>query len=130
MDHYTRFSPQASLAAVGVRMRQMQIWQAVEEKVRIRQKTIKHRPLDKLLDAFINILAGGHGLVEVNTRIEPDEGVQKAFGREACADQSTISDTLGVCTQETASQMRAALQVIYRRIGTPMSGAARCWTWT
>jgi len=105
------------LAAVGVRMRQMQIWQAVEEKVRIRQKTIKHRPLDKLLDAFINILAGGHGLVEVNTRIEPDEGVQKAFGREACADQSTISDTLGVCTQETVSQMRAALQVVYRAHG-------------
>jgi hypothetical protein len=117
MDHYTRFSPQASLAAIGVRMRQMQIWQAVEEKVRIRQKMIKHRPLDKLLDAFINILAGGRGLVEVNTRIEPDEGVQKAFGREACADQSTISDTLGVCTQETVSQMRAALQVVYRAHG-------------
>jgi len=114
MDHCTRFSPQGSLAAIGVRMRQMKMWQAVEQKVQIRQKTIKHRPLDKLLDAFINILAGGRGLVEVNTRIEPDEGVQKAFGRQACADQSTISDTLGVCTQETVSQMREALQVVYR----------------
>jgi hypothetical protein len=114
MDHYTRFSAQASLAAVGVRMRQMGIWQAVERKVHIRQKMIKHRPLDKLLDAFINILAGGHGLVEVNTRVEPDEGVQKAFGRQACADQSTISDTLGVCTQETVSQMREALKEVCR----------------
>jgi len=114
MDHYTRFSPRASLAAVGVRMRQMKIWQVVEQKVQIRQKTIKHRPLDKLLDAFINILAGGRGLVEVNTRVEPDEGVQRAFGRQGCADQSTISDTVGICTQETVSQMREAMQEIYR----------------
>jgi hypothetical protein len=114
MDHYTRFSARASLAAVGVRMRQMRMWQVVEQKVQIRQKVIKHRPLDKLLDAFINILAGGRGLVEVNTRVEPDEGVQKAFGRQACADQSTISDTLGACTPETVSQMREALQVVYR----------------
>lgn len=114
MGHYTRFSAQASLAAIGVRMRQMKVWQTVEEKVQIRQKTIRHRPLDKLLDAFVNILAGGHGLVEVNTRIEPDEAVQKAFGRQGCADQSTISDTLGVCTQETVGQMGEALQVVYR----------------
>lgn len=117
MEDYTRFSSQAGLAAIGVHMQQTQVWQAVEEKVQIRQKTIKHRPLDKLLDAFINILAGGHGLVEVNTRIKPDEGVQKAFGRQACADQSTISDTLGVCTEETVSQMRAALQMVYRAHG-------------
>jgi hypothetical protein len=114
MDHYTRFSAQASLAAVGVRMRQMKIWQTIEQQVHIRQKTIKHRPSDKLLDAFVNILAGGQGLVEVNARIEPDEGLQKAFGRQACADQSTISDTLGVCTPETVGQMRGALQAVYR----------------
>jgi len=114
MDHYTRFSAQASLAVVGVQMRQMKIWQAIEQKVHIRQKVIKHRPLDKLLDAFVNILAGGRGLVEVNTRIEPDDGLQKAFGREGCADQSTISDTFGVCTQETVGQMREALQEVYR----------------
>jgi hypothetical protein len=95
-------------------MRQMKIWQAIEQKVQIRQKVIKHRPLDKLLEASVNILAGGRGLVEVNTCIEPDDGLQKAFGRQACADQSTISDTLGVCTQETVGQMREALQAVYR----------------
>jgi len=35
--------------------------------VHIKQKTIKHRPLEKLLDAFINILQGGKELSEVNT---------------------------------------------------------------
>jgi hypothetical protein len=82
--------------------------------VQIKQKVIKHTPLNKLLDAFINILAGGQGLVEVNTRVRPDDGIQHAFGREACADQSTISETLNRCTDETVEQMRAALQTIYQ----------------
>jgi hypothetical protein len=70
--------------------------------------------LNKLLDAFINILAGGQGLVEVNTRVRPDEGMQRAFGREDCADQSTISETFNQCTDETVEQLRQALQTIYQ----------------
>ena len=67
-----------------------------------------------MLDSFINILAGGHGLVEVNTRVRPDQGLQRAFGRKACADQSTISDTLNVCTRENMAQMEKAIEGLYR----------------
>jgi hypothetical protein len=95
-------------------MRQVGIWDVIEQQVDIEQKVIKHTPLDKLLDAFINILAGGHGLVEVNTRVRPDAGVQRAFGREGCADQSTISETLNHCTAATSEQMRQAMQTIYQ----------------
>jgi hypothetical protein len=31
--------------------------------VQIKQKTIKHIPIDKLMDALISLLAGAHGLV-------------------------------------------------------------------
>lgn len=116
MSHYTRFSPRASLGAVGSHMRQIGMWDAVEQHVHIKQKVIEHTPTDKLLDGFINILAGGHGLVEVNTRVRPDEGLQRAFGRRACADQSTISDTLNVCTTENISQMGNAVMAIYRTL--------------
>jgi hypothetical protein len=33
MDHYARFSAQARTAVVGVQMRQMKIWQTIEQKV-------------------------------------------------------------------------------------------------
>jgi hypothetical protein len=115
MEYYTRFSAQASLVPVGVRMRHLKVWWMIKHKVHIVQKTIKYQPTDKLLDAFINILAGGHGLVEVNTRVRPDEGLQRAFGRQGCADQSTISDTLNACTPETVEQLRAVLQALYQR---------------
>ena len=114
MDKYTRFSARASLAVMGKHMHQMGIWQTVEKHVHIKQKVIRHKPLDKLMDAFINILAGGAGLMEVNTRVRPDRVLQQAFGREGCADQSTVSDTLNACTDRTVGQMRQAMQEIYR----------------
>ncbi len=117
MSNYTRFSARASLAVIGLYLRKMGVWKLVQEHVHIKQKVIRHKPLDKLLDAFINILAGGHGLVEINTRVRPDPSLQRAFGRETCAEQSLVSDTLNVCTEETVDQMRKAMQEIYRRHG-------------
>lgn len=114
MSKATRFSARASLAVIGRQMRQMKIWETIERHVQIEQKVIKHKPLDKLLDAFINILAGGHGMVEVNTRVRPDEGLQRAFGRAGCAEQSVVSDTLNVCIAETVIQMRQALREVYQ----------------
>ncbi len=61
--------------------------------MQIRQKTIKHTPADKLYDAFISLLAGAHGLVEINTRLRTDPGRPRAFGRSACAEQSVVQET-------------------------------------
>jgi hypothetical protein len=114
MKQYNRFSARASLAAVGIYLRRQQVWEPVKEHVQIKQKQVKHAPLDKLLDALINILSGGQGIVEVNTRVRPDRALQCAFGRQACADQSTISQTLNACDEQTVAQLWLALQEIYR----------------
>lgn len=111
------FSPRASLAMTGMCIQQMGIWETIGQHVTIQQKVITHTPLEKLQDAFINIMAGGHGLVEVNTRVRTDLGLLQAFGRSCSAEQSTISDTLNSCTERNVDQMRAALQTIYRQYG-------------
>ncbi|SRR5260221_3444600 len=97
-------------------MRQKGIWETVECYVVIQQKILRYKALDKLLDALINILSGGHrhGLVEVNTRVKEDEGLQRPFGRPGCADQSVISDTLNACLKQIVEQMQQALQEVYR----------------
>ena len=117
MQEHLEFSARASLVALGCRMRQMGLWSIVQSHVTIKQKVLLHRPLDKLLDCLINILAGGTGLVEVNTRVRPDRAVQRAFGRSACADQSTISDTLNAATAENVNQLRRALKAILHAHG-------------
>jgi hypothetical protein len=95
----------------------MAIWPVVMAHVAIRQKVRQHRPLDKLLDCLINILAGGSGLVEINTRVRPDHALQLAFGRSTCAEQSTISETLNACTSDNVAQLRTAIKLILRQHG-------------
>ena len=117
MNNCISYSPRASLAIVGMNIQQMGIWDMIDQKVKIQQKTVTHTPLQKLQDAFINIMAGGQGIVEVNQRVKPDASLSAAFGRQGCADQSGISTTLNVCDADNVAQLRQALQTIYRRYG-------------
>jgi hypothetical protein len=110
----THFSPAASLAALGVKLNQLDLFGPIRTQVQIRQKTIKHTPVDKLYDAFISLLAGAHGLVEINTRLRSDPALQQAFGRSACAEQSVVQQTLDACTVENVSEMQHSLDEIYR----------------
>src|SRR5258707_10974690 len=100
------FSARAALVALGLWLKQQKIWTPIEEKVNIAQKTVQHTPVQKLLDAFIALLAGAHGLVEINKRVRSDPALQHAFGREACAEQSVVQETLDACTQDNVQQMQ------------------------
>jgi hypothetical protein len=82
------YTPRATLAAIRLKIRSLKLLDALAQHVHIRQKTIKHTPIEKLTDAFIAILSGAHGLCEVNTRVRCDAALQRAFGRTACAEQS------------------------------------------
>ena len=107
-------SPAASLAATGVKLSQLDLFGPIRTHVQIQQKTVKQTPTDKLYDAFISLLAGAHGLVEITTRLRADPGVQRAFGRAACAEQSVVQETLDACTPENVEQLHQALDEISR----------------
>src|SRR5712671_2865663 len=109
------FTGSASLAAVGIKLAELKLFEPIAQQVQIAQKTIKDGPSDKLSDAFISILAGAHGLVEINTRLRADVGLQRAFGRSRCAEQSVVQDTLNACTAENVKQMEHAIDSIYRK---------------
>jgi hypothetical protein len=96
-------------------MQLLGIFKPIKERDKIRQKVLHHTPTEKLLDGLINILAGGRGLVEVNKRVRSDGALQRAFGRDGCAEQSVISDTLNAASAENVQQMQDAVAEIYRR---------------
>jgi|SRR5215813_11509341 len=64
-DTSRHFSPRATLAAIGLKIRAIDLLAPLKEKVKVAQKTIKHEPIEKLQDALITILAGAHGLSEI-----------------------------------------------------------------
>jgi hypothetical protein len=98
-------------------MNDHQVWEEIEERVKIKQKVIKHTPTDKIKDLLVNILAGGHGVADVNNRVRTDKALQLAFGRSACAEQSTISETLAASTGENVLEFAGALKAIYQKHG-------------
>jgi hypothetical protein len=113
----TRFSPRAPLVAVGEMLRAKHFFDPIHQHVTIAQKEVRHASNDKLLDVLITILAGAHGLVEANTRLRSDPVLQRAFGRSACAEQSTIQRTLDACTPDNVKQMHLAFECLLHQHG-------------
>src|SRR2546425_2340287 len=109
------FTSSASASAIGLKLKELKLFEPIEQGVQIAQKTVKDRPTDKLYDALISILAGAHGLVEINTRLRADVALQRAFGRSRCAEQSVVQDTFNACTAENVEQMEHAMDRIYRQ---------------
>src|SRR6266702_3767937 len=105
----------ASLAALGVKVHEMDLFEPIRRRVQIAQKTVKDQPIDKVYDGWIAMLAGAHGLVEINSRLRAEPALQVAFGRKRCAEQSVVQQTLDACTDENVQQMEEALDEIYRQ---------------
>ena len=108
-------SPSASLAAIGVQIQHLDLFAPIRQTVQMAQKTVKYTPTDKLYDALITILAGAHGIVEINTRLRADLALQRAFGRKGCAEQSVVQETLDHATSANVTEMQQALTAIYRQ---------------
>src|SRR3989440_6922497 len=108
------YTPAASLAALGVKLQQINLFGPIKCLVHIAQKTVRYSPIDKLSDSFIAMLAGAIGMVEINPRLRADPALQVAFGRSACAEQSVVQQTLDAYTDENVIQMQEALDQIYR----------------
>jgi hypothetical protein len=116
MEQYTGYSAHASLATIGLWIQEKGIWEKIEERVTIKQKTIKRTPHDKLKGVFINILCGGHGIAEINHRVRTDKVLQMAFGRKECSEQSVASETLNACTEMSVRQMEDVTRKIYQKL--------------
>src|SRR5712692_4672455 len=110
----THATPHASLAALGVKLRALDLFAPIRGRVQIPQKTVDYTPIQKLYDCFVGILAGAKGIADINRVLRADPALQAAFGRAACAEQSTIQDTLDACTSLSVAQMHDAVEAIFR----------------
>jgi hypothetical protein len=72
----------------------------VRESVQSRHKTVRSRPIDKLLDALSGLLCGAKTMAQNHVTLRTARAVQRACGRSGCAEQSTIARTLRACTAE------------------------------
>jgi Transposase DDE domain group 1 len=115
--HTTMTTGRASLCALGEYLRRHCFFAPLREHVQIRQKTVRYRPINKLLDALSGILCGAKTIAQNNITIRTDRAVQRAFGRTGCAEQSTIARTLRACTAENVTQLEQGSWYYLKRYG-------------
>ena len=115
--HTTMTTGRASLCALGEYLRRHCFFAPLREQVQIPQKTVRYRPIEKLLDALGGILCGAKTIAQNNVTIRTDRAVQRAFGRTGCAEQSTIARTLRACTAENVTQLEQVSWYYLKRYG-------------
>jgi hypothetical protein len=119
----------ASLCALGEYLKRQCFFAPLREQVQVPQKTVRYRPLDKVLDGLLGILCGAKTISQSTGTIRLDPAVQRAFGRTGCAEQAAIARTLPASTAETVEQLRRVSWYDLKRYGqTPRHRfAARRW---
>src|SRR5918911_4882298 len=128
--HTTMMTSRASLCALGEYLRRHCFFAPLREQVTIPQKTVRHRPVEKVLDALLGILCGAKTIAQSNVTIRVDPAVQRAFGRTGCAEQSTIARTLRACTGDNVAHLERVLWHYLKRYGqTPHHRFAERLLW-
>jgi Transposase DDE domain group 1 len=115
----TMTTSRASLCALGESLTRHCFFAPLREQVQIPQKTVRYRPIDKLLDGLLGILCGAKTISQSNGTIRVDPAVQRACGRTGCAEQSTIARTLQACTTAQVTQLERVSRSYLKRYGRP-----------
>ena len=113
----TMTTSRASLCALGEYLKRHCFFAPLREQVQIPQKTVRYRPIDKLLDGLLGLLCGAKTISQSNGTIRVDPAVQRAFGRTGCAEQSTIARTLQACTTAQVTQLERVSRYYLKRYG-------------
>ncbi len=106
-------SEHALLCLIGQKCQDQKLLEPLHTFLKIKQKTVKYSPVDKLTDILLAILLDCDVVSQVNTKLAQEEAVLKAFGREPSADQSTVQRTLSSCDSENVDQLQQALAEIF-----------------
>ena len=110
-------SEHALLCLIGQKAQELNLLDPLHKLVNIDQKTLLHSPTEKLTDAFLAIACGAEALSQINTVLRADSAISRAWGRERCADQSSVQQTLSACTAQNINEMQQVLRDIYLKLG-------------
>ena len=100
----TSFAP---LCALGDALWERGELESLRQFSAIPAKACAHTPGEKLLDAFLVILAGYPSLCLLNTALRPDPMLAQAWHRSTLADQSSVSRTLDAFTSDALTALQA-----------------------
>lgn len=108
----TRFAP---LCVAGYALRERNELAELLNFDLIAMKTRDHTPGEKLLDAFLLILAGYPSLYLLNHHLRPDIPIAQVWQRDQLAEQSGVSRLLDRFDEAALSGLRAISWAFWRK---------------
>lgn len=111
----TQESFHASLAGLVAHLAARGIFEEVRAGIHLAQKTVKDSPQDKVQDVLLALLSGVQSLVQLNTLLAQEEGLQRAAGRSRCAEQSVAQQTLDAATAENVAEAQQVLTTLLQQ---------------
>jgi len=109
----------ASLGALGEYLRRRCVFAPLQEQVKIAQNVVKSRPIETLRDAVLGRLCGAKTIAQSHVTLKVDPVVQRAVGRQGCAEQSTMARTLQACRAENVAPRERVCGSSLKRYGMP-----------
>lgn len=108
----TSFAP---LCVLGCVLQERETLKTLRYSTFIQAKQSDHTPGEKLMDAFLLILAGYPSLYLLNTTLRPDPLLAQAWGQQQLAEQSSVSRTLDSCGEVALAELRAISWEFWRQ---------------
>ena len=106
-------SSHASLCLLGEHLRRTGFFRALEQEVKLPQKTRRYTPVQKLEMVFVSLLAGAKTIYQTGTTLRVDPALQAAFGLPGCAEQSVLADTLNAATDADVTALRQVVEASF-----------------
>jgi hypothetical protein len=108
------------LAAFGYALGRGGVLSSLHE-VALPIKTLKHSPVEKLIEAVVLILAGGRATSQADLLLRPNRLLARGWGQEQFAQQSTLADTLDAFDKSSIASLRTAFEMILQTHSATLS---------
>jgi len=112
MDEYT---PDGLLVPMGHLAQQIGLPAAFRHFIKLKQKRIRHDPVDKLLTFFVSLVDGCGYTSDINSKLKPFRSVAQAWTLPEFAGQNLVNATLHTLEWEHVQQIEEVFQHLFRR---------------
>ena len=117
LGNFDHISITGFLIPCGLYAQRISLIEIFAKHLKIDMKSVKHSPIDKVMELFVSIIAGCPDNKTINNRLVPDKLAALAWGQEQFADQSQVNIVLHRVDEENLKELEDIYQDLFRRQG-------------
>lgn len=113
LANFDEFSITGFLVPTGHYAQKIGLIDLFKEHLKVKMKTIRHTPVEKIIELFVSMISGCPDVKTINNRLVPDKLAAAAWCQKQFADQSRVSEVLHRITPENLIQLEKIFQTLF-----------------